>query len=343
VTKAVSKDLLGPTLIGGASRSGKTLLTLALGDSPGPVAGFPLEAVFHVYFRRKFPYFEAQKARIICEYLNRPRYVTGGRTEVKRPLDYMGLKPDMLTRNIPQSIEDPIALIGWLLDQFSTNMKRSSWAAFDLHPEFLYKSYRRSLPNLRLMIMERDPHSAIAAGLFWRTWPAPPPDRHQRFLLLLSLWHLSRMVSDSLIREHPSSVARLSFDRLTKGDSSEHSKLCEFFLLPPNRLVNSFDFIPHFTFNPSLGFLGPDQTWKAVLSSSEMNEIDLLQKGKITSPHLRSLLTMGARAPVLTRQLLEGYLYPAKTAQRKWNSLKQLTKDVRAGARLQFFGRPKSD
>lgn len=343
MTKAVSKDRPGPTLIGGASRSGKTLLTLALGDTPGPVAGFPLEAVFHVYFRRKFPYFDAQRARIIHEYLTRPRYITGERTEVERPIDYMGLTTEMLEKTAPRSIEDPIALIGWLLDQFSISMKRSSWAAFDLHPEFLYKSYLQSIPDLRLIIMEREPHAAIAAGLFWRTWPVAPPDRRQRFLLLLSLWHLSKMVSNLLIKENPRLVTRLSFDRLANGDYSEHSRLCSFFSLPPNSLSNSFDFTPHFTFDPSLGFLGPDLTWRTILSAREMKEIDLLQEGKIANPHLRPLLALGARAPMFTRQLVEGYLYPAKIARRKWNSLKQLTTDLHAGTRLHFFNNIEND
>lgn len=333
---ALSRDL-GPTLIGGASRSGKTFLSLALSDASGPVAGFPLEGVFHLYYRRRFLYFDAQRTRIIREYLNRPRYITGERNKTARPIDYMTQTIEALTDTAPRSINNQISLISWLLDQFCEGMERTSWAAFDLHPEFLYKTYRRFIPNLRLAVMQREPISAIAASLFWRTWPNPPPDRRQRYLLMLAHWHLSRIVSRALAEEYPGLVAQFSFDRLCSGDKDEHSKLAEFFSLPTNSIKKSFDFIPHFSFHPNRGFLGPDNTWKHVLDETELEEIRSLENGHVPDPFIRSLLALGVQAPVLTRQMIEGYLYPAKAARRRWNSFKQLIIDTQEGLRLRFL------
>ncbi len=323
-----------PTLIGGSSRSGKTVLALALGETTGPVAAFPLEAVFHTYHRRRFPFFKTQRRRIVWEYLNRPRYITGDRSETASPKDYMGPLTDQLVANIPSSITNQISLLGWVLDQFSENQGCITWAAFDLHPEFFYEAYRKFIPNLRLAIMYRDPYSAIAAGVFWRSWPKAPPDRQNRFRLMLLLWHLSKTVSESLTEKYPAAVARFSFNRLCDGDKAEYSRLATFFPVKTVEIEKSFNFVPHFSFHKERGFLSPTGKWENLLTMREIEEINDLEKGIVAGSFIRSLLKYGPQAPELTRQLLDAYLYPTKTFYRRLNSIKQLMTDARAGVRL---------
>ena len=143
-------------------------------------------------------------------------------------------------------------------------------------------------------------------------------------------------MSNSLAKEYPESVTQFSFDRLCAGDIDEHSKLAEFFSLPTSSIKTSFDFTPHFSFNPDCGFLGPDNTWKQILNETEIEEIKSLKDGFVPDHFIRSLLAMGVHVPILTRQLIEGYLYPAKATHRKWNSFKQLIIDTQEGFRLRF-------
>lgn len=327
-----------PTLIGGVSRSGKTLLASALQESSGPVAGFPLEGVFHVYNRRTFPFFKAQRQRILCEYLSRPRYITGDRLQTASPKDYMDRLITKMQANIPSSITHQISLLGWIMDQFADHQKCASWAVFDLHPEFFFEKYKKFIPDLRLAIMSRNPYSAIAAGMFWRSWPEAPPDRKKRFRLMLALWHLSNIVSESLLQKYPSAVSRFSFDMLCNSDRQELSKLTVFFPVSADEIKRSFSFAPHFRFSRERGFLNPEGNWEKLLTIEELKNIEDLEKGVISDPLIRYLLTFGAQAPSLTRQILDAYLYPAKSTHRRWNAVKQLMIDFEAGVRLTLNG-----
>lgn len=326
-----------PALIGGASRSGKTALALALRQTAGPIAGFPLEAVFHVYYRRMFPFFITQRQRIVSEYLNRPRYISEDRLQTASPKDYMGKLTDQLEENIPSSITHQISLLGWILDQFSKDNNCTTWAAFDLHPEFFYARYRKHLPDLRLAIMQRDPYSAISAGVFWRSWPEAPPDRETRFRLMLALWLLSKVTSETLAKKYPTSVSRFSFNRLCNGDHEEYARLANFFPLRTTEIKKAFDFVPHFYFHKKRGFLTPGGGWENLLTPGELEEINNLEQGVITDPLTRFLLRFGAKRPELARKILEAYLYPTKTIRRKTNSIRQLIIDTRAGVRLRLY------
>ncbi len=325
-----------PTLIGGAARSGKTALALALQNSAGPIAGFPLEGVFHVYNRRRFPFFKTQRKRILSEYLNRPRYTTSDRVHTESPIDYMGDQVAKISADIPSSITHQISLLGWVMDHFCESQQCRSWAVFDLHPEFFFETYKKFIPNLRLAIMHRDPYEAIAAAMFWRSWPEAPPNRRKRFRLMLASWYMSNVVSDSLIQKYPNSVSRFSFNMLCAGDKQELSRLTQFFPVGAAEIEKFFSFAPHFRFDRHSRFLTPKNDWEKLLTSDELSEIGALAKGIVSDPSIRFLLTFSARAPNLTRQILDAYLYPGKTARRHWNALKQLMIDAQAGVQLRF-------
>ena len=153
---------------------------------------------------------------------------------------------------------------------------------------------------------------------------------------MLALWHLSKVTSDSLIRKHPDSVSRFSFDMLCNGDRQELSRLTKFFPVKADEIKKFFSFVPHFYFDRDRGFLSPGNNWEQLLTRNEMEEIKAVERGVVSDPLMSCLLMFGAQAPNLTRQILDAYLYPVKTARRRWNALKQLVIDADAGVRLRL-------
>jgi len=320
-----------PILIGGTGRTGKTLLTIALKDGPGQIAGFPLEGVFHTYLKRRFPFFMGQRPRLAWEYINRPRYMDAARTHVERPSKYLGPQTYTAIASLPQKIGHQIKLIGWILDRFAEAGGRQSWAAFDLHPEFRYAAYRRHICGLRLAVMRRDPRATIAANLFWRSYPDAPPDRRKRFLNALFLLNLSDAVTERLARKYPGSVVRFSFDALVKGDSEELRRVSEFFDAGIDAIRDAFAFEPHFAFDTARGTLGPDGQWTALLSDAEIAEIAEAERGPMRHPILGPLVRLGRHAPNQARALADFYLYPSHILLRQANAVRQILKDTRAG------------
>lgn len=328
---------VAPTLIGGTGRTGKTRLAIALMGGSGPVAGFPLEGVFHVYHKRRFPFFSAQRQRIVREYVERPRYVDASRSEVERPSQYLDRDIVQLVTTLPAHFDHQVKLIGWTLDQFAIGHGRTTWAAFDLHPEFRYETYRRLIPGLRLAVMRRNPCATIAANLFWRSYPNPPADRRRRFLNSLFLLCLSNVATKSLEHRYPDSVTDFNFEALVAGDTDELLRLAHYFSTEPEPIRAALALEPHFSFDPARGFLGPDGAWASLLTPVEIKTITRAQKGHMPHPLLGPLVVLGRYAPNKARILAELYLYPGQTLRRQLNAMRQIVVDLRAGASARFF------
>ena len=321
----------GPWLIGGAGRSGKTTLSHILATHSRTVAGFPLEGVFHVYLRRRFPFFRYQRMRLMHEYLNRPRYMNAARTHVEYPTDHFDADAKQLMHELPDTIGNPVALFGWLLDQYASSMGRQYWAVFDLLPELHYPTYRRLIPGIRLAVMRRDPREAIAEGLFWRSYPEPPADRDRRFKSMLFQWCLSETVTQSLSARFGNDVQEFTFNRLVAGDEDELARLSAAFNMDPNTARDAFNFVPGFEYCENLGFLGPDGVRHSLLTSAELDHIDMAVAGKTRYRNLRILLMLAPFAPRLARSLGDFILDPRTSIARRLNAIRQRAADAAAG------------
>ena len=122
-----------------------------------------------MYQKRWFPFFKQQQYRLIHEYLTRPRYIDNTRQNAQTPLQYINKKGAELLKKPPKNIDDQVSLIAWMLDQITTSHRKAAWAAFDLHPEFRFPSYRSKIDGLRLAVMTRLMESAVAAAMYWRS------------------------------------------------------------------------------------------------------------------------------------------------------------------------------
>lgn len=325
-----------PWLIGGAGRSGKTTLAEVLLAHSRSVAGFPLEGVFHVYLQRRFPFFRAQRARLLAEYANRPRYMDAERSKVEFPRDHIEADIESLAQQIPDRIDHPIKLFAWFLDRFAAEHGRTGWAVFDLLPELRYTTYRRLLPGAKLIVMRRAPQEAIAEAVFWRSYPEPPEDRRRRFQNMLFQWCLSQRVSDQLAARYPDDVHIFSFNALLAGDPDTRSGLAEKLAIEIDDINSAFAFSPPYRFDGERSFQGPDGATRDLLTDNELTQVSRALAGHYPRADLALLLRIAPHAPVLAQSLSNLLLHPRTMLTRYRNALRQRVTDLLAGLRLRF-------
>lgn len=297
------------------------------------MAGFPLEGVFHVYLQRRFPFFRHQRLRLMHEYLSRPRYMDATRTRVEYPTDHFEADADQLIRDIPQTIDNPIALFSWLLDRYAASLGRQHWAVFDLLPELRYPTYRKLIPGIRLAVMRRDPQEAIAEGLFWRSYPESPDDRERRFKSILFQWCLSNTVTRAMAARFGDDVASFSFNALLAGNRDEQGRLARTFDMEPDAIQKAFSFEPNFVYRSDRGFKGPDDAWRHLLTDRELAHIAAAERNRSIYRDIRILLAVAPRAPVFARTFGDSMMYPGTNLTRRLNTLRQRAFDANAGLR----------
>jgi hypothetical protein len=331
-----------PWLVGGPGRSGKTTLVHALFKANGPVAGFPVEGLFPFYLKRRFLFFPRRRRALLKEYLTRPRYMDSERDETLCPIEfYRDPLPDILDA-IPNSAGQPIQLMDWALRRFAHDRGGQNWAAFDLHPEFRFPTFRRHIAGLRLAVAVRDPCQSLADMMYWRPYGEGTPRPHRRFKHSLIMWCLSLQTAQRLIRRHPGEVMLFSFDALIHGDREECEKLAAAFGLAAETVRGAFDF------KPRGGALAPSgETNEPILTDSEAAEIALLclpmagdlvrhfaaapADAEAARPGFlrlaRGILALGRVSPRLARLAADFIYFPGNSSQRMVNSLRRMVED----------------
>ncbi|MBT7360576.1 MAG: hypothetical protein HN813_01220, partial [Rhodospirillaceae bacterium] len=287
----------------------------------------------HVYLQRKFPFFRHQRQRLLAEYMDRPRYMDALRTKVERPSDHFDVDVEELATALPDRIDNPIGLFAWLLDRYAADRNRKGWAVFDLLPELRYATYRKLIPGVKLVVMQRTPEEAVAEAMFWRSYPEAPEDRRRRFRNVLFQWCLSRAVTEAHRTHYPEDVAIFSFNALVGGSSAEISRMAETFEMDADAVRDAFNFIPPFGYHAETGFKGPDGIMHNLLTPEELEEITNAEAGKFARRDLAILLALAPRAPVFARDLGDFLLYPGTILRRRVNALRQQLVDAAAGIR----------
>ncbi len=340
-----------PWLVGGPGRCGKTRLVLALWNNPGLLAGFPLEGLFTVFAKRRVPFFRARRALVLEEYLSRPRYVDAERAVSERPTQYFTSSLAELKAALPADVGHKIALLDWALSRFAQENGRQSWAAYDLHPEFLYESFRRHVADLKLAVMMRDPREAVCAMLFWRTYPRRGADHNQRFKHSLILWCLGVQTGRILARRRPGDVFVFDFNALVEGNPVECRRVAQHLHIEETAVRAAFDFASHFDYDADDGFLTPDGSRAHLLSAQELAEVTLLaapyygheMRFGLAQPRVdprrgfvifaRAVLRLGRIAPNLARMIADLTYYPGRHAKRLVNGVRRFCHDLLGGLR----------
>ncbi len=342
-----------PWLIGGPARCGKTSLARAVEITGGSVAVLPVDALFPAYLRRWIPLFPRNKKAILREYLLRPRYVDPGRTHSVRPIDaFTSSVEEIMDAVLPKEARHHITLFAAALDRLAYDQGRRAWLAFDVHPELQFHVLRRLAPGLRLIVMLRDPREAVAASLYWRTFPERLQPEHRQIQYRLLLWVLSAQTGFLLASAEPETAMVVSFNRLLAGADQGLAKALD---MEADGFVKVFDGLPLFSFDPGRGFLCPDGEWRPLLSAEEMALIEIVARPWMDRLNLAQaadgtsnagsrryrlltsiVLRLGRSHPAAAKSLAELSLLPGPWWARWIAGSKQRLRDLRDAGRLIF-------
>lgn len=266
-----------PWLIGGPARCGKSIVAQLLADAGGPVAALRVDALLHVYRGDNALLAMQEKQDFLAAYLERPRYMNPERTETLRPIDDFLLTREETLKNIvvPTGSTDPISLIALSLDEMASQNTKPTWLALDLHSELYFRHYKKHIPALKLLVVLRDPAEAIAASLYWRTFPERRADSDQYFAYALFLWRLSVFVATELKRDFSDDIHIVWSNALLQGEAKLPDHLIDAKIDLNKKMSLMYNGQPYFSFDKERQqFLCPDGTWRALLNSNELAIID---------------------------------------------------------------------
>ena len=259
-------------LIAGPSRCGKSQLVSAFNRMENcPLSVLTVDALLPYYSRSSKKINGSANARTFIEgYLQRPRYMDSASTITRKPIDDILYDCDKLYDGIDfKNGEVSLSLIGKILAAWVTQSKKNIWIAPELHAEIYYKKLLYNIPTLKIIVLLRDPREALAATLYWRTFPHRIQSSHRICIHKLLLWCLAASVGLRYSRKSPNKVRVL------------YSKKID--------VVNEFIFTSekgqdfkvelnyeelHYSFNPNKGLLEPTGNFSFLLTDNELYMIE---------------------------------------------------------------------
>lgn len=254
-------------LIGGPARCGKTTLAAKLSKEQNCV-GFSEDALLHIMLHETVPGNKQKRAALYKDYLGRPRYKDKKRKATTAPKDsFSNLERQILVNSSKMNQATNFAQL--IIENSTALCRRTNKDLVffsDLHIEFHANEIWDLIPSAHFLIMFRDPVSAIAASLYWKTFPARTLNWRRDYLYRLLLWSVSAEVTKGLRCNRPSHT---HIEWLKQNSTQSHSYLQEH--LPRLATDNSTWF---FDYSPAKGkFKAPSGHWEEMLSISERNMI----------------------------------------------------------------------
>ena len=256
------------TLIAGPARCGKSTLAAALGCENSSPAVLTVDALFPVFCSNKPLVSLAERLRFVSDYLKRPRFVDPNRTQVRSPADDIGDRIETIVEEtVKKDASAPVSIIGAALDCWAENTGKSAWIAPDLHAEIYFKELIKLLPNLRMIVLLRDPREAVAASLYWRTYPQRMVGGWRMMVHKLLLWCLSAEVGCRLSHSMPDRVGVVFADAFQNTSQGMIKEPLPGFVFPAKPMMN--ETTPYFSYMGGRGWLSPDGSWQPLLSDQE--------------------------------------------------------------------------
>lgn len=320
-----------PWLIGGPARCGKSIVAQLLAEAGGLVAVLRVDALLHVYRDGRTFSAMQEKRDFLTAYLERPRYMNPERTDTRRPIDDFLLAGEETLKNIaiPTGNTNPTNLIALSLDEMASQNAKPTWLALDLHSELHFRHYKKHIPDLKLLVVLREPVEAIAASLYWRTFPERRANSSWYFSYALFLWRLSILVTTALKRDFPSDVYVIWSNALLRGEVNLPDQLIDTKIDLKKRMSAMFNGQPYFSFDKDRQkFLCPDGTWRALLTSDELATIDQYANASSsnkteTNKHdsrkfgiADALLRVAEKNPVFAKTMADWLFFPHRIPDR---------------------------
>jgi hypothetical protein len=267
-------------VIGGPSRCGKTQLGEYLSGQPIPFAWFPLEG--HIY--KKIGRSGHTPEQRGSQYMIRPRNTDHRKENVARPLDYFSTAGSNIHwADLPDRAKDS-QIIAFILDQYALEGGKDGWLLADIHAELWHQQLSEAIPDLKFLLLYRDPVESICANLYWRTYPSKATNARRLLVYRSLLWALSVRVGVELQRRHPSQVQVFNANHLFGGDKSEIERMKYFLGLDRSMLEEPV--LPN-----DLWFSRPDGGTRFISPEGEL--IELLDPAEIDQIQNLTLVEQG--------------------------------------------------
>ena len=290
-------------LIAGPARCGKSQMALYLQQQSGISASIlTVDALLPFFARSDIKYRKEAAQQFLSEYLKRPRFMDAKRSNSRVPLDDMLVSEGDIINSIEYAeLETAVTLIGKSLSQWTELESHSAWFAPDLHAELFYKTLTHDIPSLKLLVLLRDPREALAAALYWRTYPNRIKYSGRVFLHKLLLWCLAADVGWRYAKEMPGQVTVMYLNEVNDMQDNIFGKLLDTKYDSDARSLLKPDSL-YFSYDPVYGFIGPDGIRSPLLTDSEIYLIETLTSKWFTYNHNDDYSyegTIGCRANIL--------------------------------------------
>lgn len=264
-------------LIGGPARCGKSALAEALSHRDGALAVLRVDALLHRYLGEGPFRTDTEALSFLQTYLERPRYMNPQKSKTLRPIDdFPAPLEEVLDKVSPRAGMNGLGIIAAALDVMGRLRGKRGWVMLDLHPEIHFRTYADAIPELNLAVCVRNPLEAVAASLYWRTYPRRVVQAKRRLRHAAALWRLSVATSLSLRDAFPDRVTLISSNDMFAGEA----------LLPPDLATTAPNFaqlfggLPYFASRrgkDGVEFRCPDGSWQALLGDDEIAAIEPLR------------------------------------------------------------------
>jgi len=318
----------GPILIGGAARNGKSMLAGMIGRASAAYWGVPFELLLNVQPSDAFTLSQSARSRTLRDYVLRRRAISSDRTQTSGPSDFIEANVQDFVIARAAECGGVVPGIAALLDEIARKQNARTWVGADYHAECDFEFLRRKIPGLRLIIVVRDPVEAIAASLYWKTFPDRAAGAQRETAMRVALWKMSVAISLRLAKRYPSEVMVLNSNQVWAGQQNAGGRLAAFIGCMPAKIQGIFDKEPWFTRNSVNEFLGPDGTRRLLLSHNEVAAIEkattsLLAAFGGATPALPPVLRLAARFPRLARHLIMLRYRPRQRLMRNVSALRR--------------------
>lgn len=319
-------------LIAGPARCGKSTLAAALAKVESDIAVITVEALFPAFRSTPVPAKPDGQKDFIHRYLMRTRYMDSAKIQTRRPIDDMGGDVETIVQNVnaPPGTS-AIGLIAASLGSWAKSVGARAWVAPDLHAELYFERFTKSVPDIGIIVLLRDPRAAIAASLYWRTYPECAQAPTRMLLHKLLLWCLSAETGRRLAEKTDGRVSTIFIENLLGGTNASEGGSIVGVPIPPPPAFPSKQL--YFSYVESDGWLAPDGTWKQLLGKREQRLIERLSRPWFDAPAFNSggdlndeiiflgvrtllvvILGVGRLNPGLAKTLLDAMFYPVARA-----------------------------
>jgi hypothetical protein len=258
-------------IIGGPSRVGKTQLGVMLASQYSSIKWFPLEAKIYRPIKSE----SEDRRRRALDYCQTPRNIASDKSVAEELQNF--LKQPLSSYSFCRSNEklsDP-QIIARVLDQYSDENESGGWMAADIHAEFWFEHLKKMIPNLKIVILFRNPIEAVCASVYWRDFPHRTSLPMSMIIYRSIMWRLSLGLGIQLKKKHPNDVLLVDSRKFLEKDESAIDSIQHFFktekladssLALPQKLWFSLDSVEE-------SFLTPHGDLQELLSRREIKII----------------------------------------------------------------------